>query len=123
MIPLPATYSKHGYTMTLHYRTDDIAVYSQRDPETDQVYGYEVFIIQKFEDRTMFGNVIPARESVPPSEKWGTEAYTVRDGAQIVRLEAILAERLKQRRQNAFKRETYSENRADQQTGEGTGAN
>lgn len=117
MRPLTNTYKKSGYVYTLVTRQGNVAAYEQRDDETGQVYGYEVFIVQFNEARDIFGKHFEANESVPNSEKWGTEAYTCRHKEDIAQFLTILQARIDQRIQNAFKRSTYSQNLADR--GEG----
>jgi hypothetical protein len=75
MKKLELEYKKNGFTYQQVFRDDVTAIYSQSDEEG--VIAYEVFKINKNEEREIFGKVFPASESVPPTTQWGNNAYTV----------------------------------------------
>lgn len=107
---LPITYNKYGYRFDLYERTGDVAVYEQSEPETGKVYAYEVFIVQKNEAGFRFGKDIEASESVPNSERWGKEAYTVVGFHKISQFVQILQNRLTEKAKNQIQRGTVASN-------------
>ena len=90
MKQLASNYSKNGYDFNLVSRNGDVAIYSQHDKETGQLLYYEVFIVQKNKERTIAGNIIPASESSPANEQWGSEGYTMTDLTSARSKEQIL---------------------------------
>lgn len=70
-------YKKNGYLFNKVARIKDVAVYEQLDPETGRRVAFEVFEVQKNQERVIAGKTIEAGESVPGSEQWGIRAYTV----------------------------------------------
>lgn len=74
---LPNVYTKGDYLYRCISRDEDIAIYSQYDKETDKLYAYEIFIVQKRKATVFKGKQIEPYEAVPSSEMWGTAAYTV----------------------------------------------
>lgn len=103
---LPDTYTKGDYVYQCISRDEDIAIYSQNDKVTGKLYAYEVFIIQKNEAGFRFGKDFEATESVPNSERWGKEAYTVREFDKIPEFIEILQQRLTERVKNQIQRGT-----------------
>lgn len=77
MKPLADTYKKNGYIFHLVERDGDVAIYSQNDPDSGKTVAYEVFEVQKNEERVISGVSIPASESVPSNESWGKKGYTL----------------------------------------------
>lgn len=113
MKQLPLTYNKYGYRFDLYTRLDDIAVYEQSDPKTGKVYAYEVFIVQKNEAGNRFGRDIEASESVPSTNEWGRDAFTVWTLDEATEKVAYLQQRLTERLKNQLQRGSGSSNLAD----------
>jgi hypothetical protein len=54
-----------------------VAIYSQSSKGLkNPSVAYEVVKIQKYPETEMFGNLVPAHESMPGSEKWGCQGWT-----------------------------------------------
>jgi len=51
-------------------------IYEQRDGE--RFIAYEVFKINQNAEREIFGKVFPESESMPPTNQWGKNSFTVR---------------------------------------------
>lgn len=73
--PLPGVVWKKHHVYELEKRTDDVAMYRQIDRKTNQVIGYEVFIVQRRKERTINGKVLPAVEVYPVDKDFGMTAY------------------------------------------------
>jgi hypothetical protein len=69
-------YRKNGYIFDQIWRKGDVCIYSQTDPDSGRVVAYEVFEVIKREEAEIQGNVIPAKESCPGNEQWGSKGYT-----------------------------------------------
>jgi hypothetical protein len=104
METLATEFRKYGYTYRQTERQGDVAVYEQRDEDTDEFVAYEVFIVQKHEAREVFGKNYGAKELPPGSEMWGKEAYTVRTPEQVRLKAALLQGRLEERAKIALER-------------------
>lgn len=94
MIPLPSSYTKKGFVYQFVSRDGDVAAYRQMDDETGKVYGYEVFIVQKQQAGFIMGRAIEAKELVPGSSDWGTNAFTVRSADEIPSMFVRLQQKL-----------------------------
>lgn len=77
MKSLADQYKKNGYLFNKIARIHDVAIYEQLDPETNRRVAFEVFEVQKNQERIIAGKTIEAGESVPGSEQWGIKAFTV----------------------------------------------
>lgn len=75
MKPLAKEFRKNTYDYFQVWRDDTYAIYRQMD--ASKIVAYEVFKINRNEEREMMGNLIAASESVPPTTQWGTNAWTV----------------------------------------------
>lgn len=75
MIQLPTKYNKGGFDYNQVFRDDQVAIYEQiSDGER---IAYEVYEIVIAKEAEVFGKVMPEREVLPNSEKWGLRAFTV----------------------------------------------
>ena len=90
---LPKTKQKNGYNYTLVKRTDNVAMYSQTDPEFDKIVSYEVFRIIRtnacvLKDKKNPDKIYnyPPSEKFPGNEDFGKTAwtYTTRESADEV---------------------------------------
>jgi len=72
---LPHTFTLDGFAFRLIQRTGDVALFEKRKPAHSRE-SFEVVIIQKHPAETICGREYPARESMPPSEAWGTSGWT-----------------------------------------------
>lgn len=97
MEPLATQYKKYGYIFKQVSREGDVAVYSQSDEETGQIYAYEVFIIQKQKATVLYGRAYPDKEIIPGTSMWGQEAYTVTSLTQAEIKVKKLQERIRNR--------------------------
>jgi hypothetical protein len=75
MTPLPTTYRKNGYDYELIERKNDTAIFSQKDG--GKIIAFEVFEVIKQKEWSAFGKTYPPKETIPPTESWGTNAFTV----------------------------------------------
>lgn len=66
---------KQGFTYELVERTEFTALYSQKCQESGMLVAFEVFRINKNPERVIAGVTIPASESLPSNEQFGTSAY------------------------------------------------
>jgi hypothetical protein len=85
-----------GFAFRLLERVGDIALFKKSKNGRDF---YEVVIIQRLPARTIFGRVYPAREGLPPSESWGTQAWSL---STLERARDKLAEIVRSRRDASF---------------------
>lgn len=81
MITLPQEYKvkgQRGFIYRQVNRIGDIVISEQVDVELDKVVGFEVFIVQKYQDRQSPDGktFIPAKEAPPSTESWGTKGWT-----------------------------------------------
>ena len=74
MKKLAEKYNKNGYQFELVERTGDVAIYSQH--LENRIVAYEVFEVQKYQERIIAGKIIPASEATPSNEQWGIKGYT-----------------------------------------------
>lgn len=81
MRPIETTYIKNGYKFVQIKREGLIAIYEQRDEETDKLIAYEVFEIQEMKEGYAGpGRYFqPAREVVPSATTWGMKGFTCSD--------------------------------------------
>lgn len=75
MIQLGLTYRKNGYDYAQAERIGDVAIYAQYSE--GKIIAYEVFEVLKQKEWEAFGKVNPAKEAIPSTESWGTNAFTV----------------------------------------------
>lgn len=74
MIPIPDTFSKHGYVFNLVKRTAMAAIYSQM--RGDKLHAYEVHRVRVRKARPVFGKMEPAAEYGPSDADWGLYGKT-----------------------------------------------
>jgi hypothetical protein len=72
---LPQTFTYDGFTFRLVRRHDQVAVFAKTKP-THHRETYEVIIVLRHPAETICGRNYQARESMPPSEAWGTSGWT-----------------------------------------------
>lgn len=79
MRPLPTTFKgrgpQKGFTFSQVTRNERFAVY-HKTKGPDKTPSWEVIRIQKNKERSMGGAPIPAMESFPSPESWGTQGWT-----------------------------------------------
>lgn len=90
---LPEAFNKNGYNYKLIYREDDVAIYSQNI--NDNQIAFEVFEVRKNKQFEIDGRIIPARESVPSSEQWGNNAFTVHSLLEAAKYMERIKERIR----------------------------
>jgi len=79
MTPLAKTFRFDGFDFELVQREGDVALFRKSKP-THRDPSYEVVILRKHPEQTFpSGKFYPARESMPPSESWGTEGWSYSD--------------------------------------------
>ena len=100
MKPLAKTFSKNGFTYEEVIRQGDIAIYKQRLRPGAGELAFEVFRVNKNEERKMGGAVIPAAESGPSNEQFGASAWSY---PELGRAKAKFAELVKAAAQKAEK--------------------
>ena len=95
---LPNEFRDRGFSFELLKRKGDGAVY-KRWTDTERPH-YEIFQIQRYEERLIAGNLIPAKEAVPPDSSWGSLAWTSTSEKDALKrldgLEALIKERAKE---------------------------
>jgi hypothetical protein len=74
---LPIAFDFKGFHYRQITRKGSVAIYSQiwkglKNPSI----AYEVVKIQEYPEREMFGRLVPAHESMPSSEQWGSQGFT-----------------------------------------------
>jgi hypothetical protein len=74
---LPISFDFKGFHYRQIARKGLVAIYSQtwkglKNPSV----AYEVVKIQEHPETEMFGRLVPAHESMPGSEKWGSQGWT-----------------------------------------------
>lgn len=74
---LAETYRKNSYGFKLVKREDDVAIYSQHEPTTDEIVAYEVFIVRRHDGLNFGGVKTEPAEYGPSNEEWGSYGYTV----------------------------------------------
>ncbi len=82
MEKLKETFRKNDLQYTLIKRNELVAMYGVGGTYTNKIIHYEVCKIMFNKEHIMQGNLIPAGESIPGNERFGTEgshAYTARD--------------------------------------------
>lgn len=75
MKPLPTEFKKGEFTHKLVRREGNAAIYWRKAPHHRDAH-YEVVVIQQQKAYSRFGKDYPAAEHYPPSEEWGTNAWT-----------------------------------------------
>jgi len=75
--PLSESFKSDGFNFRQLYREGDIALFEKSKSERNR--GYEVVRIQKREACLAFGKLLPAREVMPSSERWGKDGWTYPD--------------------------------------------
>lgn len=98
MKPLPTTFRKDGYNFRLLDRVDDVALFEK---SCGGHVSWETVVVQKYGERTIAGNAIPATEAMPPATSWGQKGWTL---TTIERAREKLAEIVeRERRKEAAK--------------------
>jgi len=78
MNTLPETLTYDGFGFRLLKRAGAVALFEKRKPSHSRE-SFEVIIVQQHPAETICGRNYPARESMPPSEAWGTSGWTYPD--------------------------------------------
>jgi hypothetical protein len=73
--PLAKTFRKHDSDMQMVMRQGDVAVFARKSA-TMTAFEYEVVIVQKTDEKEMFGKVYPAHEVMPGDEEWGRYGWS-----------------------------------------------
>lgn len=83
MKPLLCTFIRDGFTFRLLKRVGDVTLFEKSKP-THRCASFEIVIVQRHPAETICGRDYPPRESMPPSEGWGTSGWTYNEleGAQ-----------------------------------------
>lgn len=79
MKSLPDQYNKNGYIFRLHERINDVAIYSQYDPDSERLIAYEVFRVKMNTGKFINGKPLQDKESIPGNEQWGKTGFTCYD--------------------------------------------
>ena len=75
MKPLPTEFRSDGYCFQLLRRAGTVALLAKRKTPRS-CPNFEVVIIQTRPAEQIFGNRLPAREMMPPSESWGVLGWS-----------------------------------------------
>ncbi len=68
--PLAKTFRKHDSDFTMIARQSDVAMFARKSA-TMTAFEYEVVIVKRRKAREVFGESIPAQESMPSDSEWG----------------------------------------------------
>ncbi len=71
------SFSKNGLPYTLVKRNKFAVMYGVGGTYTDRISHYEVCKIKKVKDKEILGQIIPAHETIPGNEEFGTEGKIV----------------------------------------------
>jgi hypothetical protein len=93
---ITAPFSYDGFAFSLLDRVSDVALFRKSKLGRDF---YEVVIVQQLPARTVFGRAYPPRETMPPSESWGTDGWSL---ATLERAREKFAEIVGSRREPSF---------------------
>jgi hypothetical protein len=74
-IPLPKQFTDRGFTLSEEWREGDVAMY-RRQRIGGKAVTWEVYLVRHNKAFEIGGNHVPAKESVPSPEQWGTYAWT-----------------------------------------------
>jgi hypothetical protein len=74
MKPLPTKFRSAGYDFQVVERNDKYALLSKTKGGMPALW--EVVEVQKHEDYTIAGNLIPAHEAMPGNELWGKAGWS-----------------------------------------------
>lgn len=78
--PLPTEFTSKGFIFKQIRREGDIAIYKRwKEKHNEKCAHFEVFEIQKYQEREMCGIKIEAKEAVPTNELWGKKGFTYLD--------------------------------------------
>lgn len=77
MVPLKTQFRQHGFDFNLLKRSGQIALLKKTSDA--KIESFEVVVIQQRKQVTMFNRVVEAHEAMPPSESWGTYAWSYND--------------------------------------------
>ena len=84
MQPIPETFVRDGYTSQLIKRAGLVTLWERAKPGVKP--HYEVAVLSVHPAHTWpDGRTVPERESMPPNEAWGLEAWTYGDIASAER--------------------------------------
>ena len=72
---LPVSFQQGHFAFTLRNRVGNVALLEKRNPNHRRET-FEAVIVQIHPPETICGSEYPARESMPPSEDWGTAGWT-----------------------------------------------
>ena len=75
MKTIPVQFAHDGFNLRLLKRTGDVALFAKSKP-THSRDTFEVVLIQHHPAESICGRAYPARESMPPSESWGTLGWS-----------------------------------------------
>ncbi len=78
MKQLPSTFTKSGFDHQLLLRIGDVAIY-RRNRVKSAVVHFEVVRIGRHNGYELAGNHIPAAETYPGAEQWGSKGWTYSD--------------------------------------------
>ena len=76
MKPLPLNFKRAGFTFDQLRRMGDVVLLAKSKPHSSTRSSYEVCRVRRCPERTIAGKIIPAHESLPPDEAWGTYGWT-----------------------------------------------
>lgn len=79
MRELEKEYTAYGYNFKQVKREGQIAIFEQRNQDSDKIVAYEVFVIQQLPEGFVGPKKYfqPAREAVPGKEQWGRCGWTI----------------------------------------------
>ncbi len=72
---LPQTFTHDGFAFQLLRRVGAVALFEKRKPAHSRAT-FEAVIVRRHPAETICGRKYPERESMPPSEAWGTDGWT-----------------------------------------------
>jgi hypothetical protein len=80
MTSLPHTFRHAQFDFTLIKRQGDVALYFKTKPGWKSPPLYEVFIVQKIPEQTVFGKIVLAHEKPPTISEWGRLGWSFTHG-------------------------------------------
>lgn len=78
MRPLSSVFTLDGFAFRQIERRGDVALFAKRNPHHHRDT-FEVVIIQRHPAKMIMGRECPERESMPPSEAWGSAGWSQTD--------------------------------------------
>ena len=73
--PIPSRFRHDGFNLTLLKRIGDVAMFSKTKPWHSRD-SFEVVILRRHPAKWISGRFYPHRESLPPTESWGTQGWS-----------------------------------------------